>query len=439
MLAVIVFILILGLLIFVHEMGHFLVAIRNGVKAEEFGFGFPPRILGLQFLTGKEHQKNIETESLSVEISDVKIGDKAEIIQETITKVEKEIDQINPVRKWCFIWGNEDGDSAQEKKDLKEAHKKRFSGGTIYSLNWIPLGGFVRIKGENGQGKDEKDSFASRSAWTRSKILLAGVIMNFILAWFLISLGFMIGAPEALDSETNGVANSKIQISGIIPDSPSDLAGFEPGDEIVKVQTDSDGQEINLDNVKAVQNYIDANKGREMILFIKRGNEILKIKAIPRVLAPEGQGPLGITLAETAIVRYSWYRSIGKGLMTTIDLVGAISVAFAGIIKNIFTGQGVMVDIAGPVGIAVLTKQVTTMGFIYILQFAALLSINLGIINALPFPALDGGRILFIIIEKIKGNPVSQKVEQAFHTVGFILLIMLLVLVTFRDVSKFIK
>jgi regulator of sigma E protease len=115
----------------------------------------------------------------------------------------------------------------------------------------------------------------------------------------------------------------------------------------------------------------------------------------------------------------------------------AILLAFGGMIRDLIFGQKVGVDVTGPVGIVYFTKQVTELGFVYVLQFIALLSINLGIINALPFPALDGGRILFILIEKIKGSPVSKKLEQAVHTTGFALLILLMIFVTFRDLLRF--
>jgi len=169
MLTVIVFVVILGILVFVHELGHFVVARRNGIKAEEFGFGFPPRIVGIQFL--------------------------------------------EPVKKWRIIWGSKDGDDANEKRDLQEAHEKRFAGGTIYSLNWLPIGGFVRIKGEDGDGKNDADSFASKSPWIRIKVLAAGVIMNFILAWLLLSITFMIGSYQDVTGEN--ISGSKILIESI--------------------------------------------------------------------------------------------------------------------------------------------------------------------------------------------------------------------------------
>jgi regulator of sigma E protease len=159
----------------------------------------------------------------------------------------------------------------------------------------------------------------------------------------------------------------------------------------------------------------------------------------PRADAPNGEGPLGVSLAETAIVKYPFFQSLGNGIIRTFDLIQVFLLALWGIIAGLFAGKGAPADLAGPVGIAILTKSVADLGLVYVLQFAALLSINLGIINALPIPALDGGRILFIVIEKMRGYPVSQRTEQKFHSIFFALLILLMVLVTYKDIAKLIK
>jgi regulator of sigma E protease len=434
--AILVFIVILGLLVFVHELGHFVVARRNGVRAPEFGFGFPPRIVGIQFISGKKKEKFSEVESVETERIDVISGDE-EIIKETVTEKFHNIEKDVPVGKWRVIWGNRDGDDDNEKKDLVEAHENRFSGGTIYSLNWLPLGGFVRIKGEDGGNRDDTDSFASKSAWKRIKILAAGVAMNFILAWILLSIAYIIGAPEQLnpDANTNN-SNSKIQISEIIAGAPGSAMGLKVGDEISKTQTNSTGEIINLGSVKEVQNYINANRGQEVTFEVLRGKEILTLKGTPRIEAPEGQGALGIALAETVLVKYPWYTAIWKGLGAVWDMTAMIFVGLFGLLKMLFAGHGGAAEVSGPVGIAILTKEVANLGLVYIIQFAAILSINLGIINILPIPALDGGRIMFVLIEKIKGTPVSQKVEQAFHTFFFALLMLLMLAVTYKDIAR---
>jgi regulator of sigma E protease len=434
--AILIFIVILGLLIFVHELGHFVVARRNGVRAPEFGFGFPPRIVGIQFISGKKKEKFSEVESVETERIDVVSGDE-EIIKETVTEKFHNVERNVAVGKWRIIWGNRDGDDENEKADLTEAHENRFSGGTIYSLNWLPLGGFVRIKGEDGGNRDDTDSFASKSAWKRIKILAAGVAMNFLFAWLLLSIAFMIGAPEEVnpESSTNNT-KSKIQISGIIADAPASIMGLKIGDEIIKTQKDSFGEDIALKSVKEVQNYINANKGREITLEILRGKQKLVLKGTPRVEAPEGQGALGIALSQTSLISYPWYESIWRGLVAVWDMTVMIFAGLFGLIKMLFSGHGSSADVSGPVGIAILTKEVANLGLVYIIQFAAILSINLGIINILPIPALDGGRIMFVLIEKIKGAPVSQKVEQAFHTLFFVLLMLLMLAVTYKDISK---
>lgn len=378
MLTALIFILVLGVLIFVHELGHFVVARRNGIRAEEFGFGFPPRIFGFYREKGES--------------------------------------------RWNFVWGNREVDTKE----------------TVYSINWLPLGGFVKIFGEDGSRKSDKKSFSGRSPFTRIKVLSAGVLMNFFLAWVLLSLVFMIGAPE--DAGTgNGTGDSQIQIAEVIPETPAASAGLRSGDQISKEQISPSGKKIHLWSLGDIQRYIASYKGQEMKLQIIRGNETLAFDLVPRVEYPSDQGAIGISMVETEIVSYPWYEAIGKGLFSLFEFIWLMLSAFWNLLVRLIVGQGVGADVAGPVGIAVLTGQVASLGLVYVLQFMAILSINLGIINALPIPALDGGRILFVIIEKIKGSPVSQKVEKIFHTVGFVILISLMILVTFRDVLKIVK
>jgi len=375
MFTVLVFIIILGILVFVHELGHFLVARRNGVMAEEFGFGFPPRILGLY--KAKNGRRKI-------------------------------------------IWGSKNVESMD----------------TIYSLNWIPLGGFVKIMGEDGEEKKDPKSFAAKSAFTRTRILAAGVAMNFLLAAVLLSVGYFVGIPQAVEDTTGGnFRNEKIQIIETIPGSPAEQMGIQIGDQIVGA-VGPNNQVTNFSAIEQVQSYINSNEGRTITLDIKRGNETLDISGTPRTDFPASEGALGISLVKTAQVSYPWYESIWCGVKTTVDLAGMIIVAFGSLLWKLVTGHSAGMDVSGPVGIAVLTGQVAKLGFIYVLQFTALLSVNLAIINILPIPALDGGRILFILIEKIKGKAVSQKIEARAHNIGFALLITLMVVVTFRDVAK---
>ncbi|KKW07583.1 MAG: Membrane-associated zinc metalloprotease [Candidatus Moranbacteria bacterium GW2011_GWE1_49_15] len=365
--AIIIFILILGLLVLVHELGHFLVAKRNGITSHEFGFGFPPRVFGVY---------------------------------------------RNEKGKWKFVRGS---------RDVKTKN-------TIYSLNWFPIGGFVKIKGEDGSGQNEPDSFANKSAWARIKVLLAGVIMNFVLAWVLFSIGFMIGTYQEV-SETDA-PGSKILVNMVAEGSPAQSMGLRLGDELV---FGMDGEKVEFKTVKDVQDFIGLHKGEEIALGVQREEETVELKGVPRSESVENQGALGIGLAQVEIVRYSFFQALYYGLVEMKNVFILMGIT----IKELFVGQTAGVDVTGIIGIAVYTGQVIPLGIVQILRFAAILSINLGIINALPFPALDGGRVLFILIEKIKGSPVSEKIEHAFHMIGFMLLIFLMVVVTFKDIIRF--
>ncbi len=418
LLTIIVFIIILSILVFAHELGHFFTARRFGVSAEEFGLGFPPRVLGVQTWRESELEKIAETEELKVELETQPTVGGQEIVKEIVTDKIREIDTVKKVRKWRLVWGA---------KELSEEDKKL---GTVYSINWFPLGGFVKIKGENGEAENEKDSFASRSIWQRFIMLAAGVSMNIILAMFLIIVGFMVGLPQVLDEVNQSaiISDRKIQVVEVMADSPAQAADLKIGDIIESINGQS------FSDYNGLQEYVAARTGQNLDYKIKRGQEILDKNITPSLRPETGQAGVGVGIAITAVVRYPWYAAIWQGIKTTFILMWQIILAFYQVMAGLIMGRGVSGELAGPVGIAAITGQVVKMGFIYILQFTALLSINLAIINFLPFPALDGGRALFLAIEKIKGSPVKRQVEAVIHNIGFILLMLLVLLVTFRDV-----
>ncbi len=373
LLTTVVFLAVFSVLVFAHEMGHFLTAKKFGVKAEEFGFGFPPRIFGFY--------KNYQG-------------------------------------KWRVVWGG---------REIKDAVN------TIYSLNLLPLGGFVKIKGENDNSATEPDSFASKKIWQRAVMLSAGVTMNIVLAAVLIIAGFMIGIPQVLDGIDSRakVIEERIQVVAVADNSPADIANIEIGDIIKNID------KVEFGNYVELQQYVDGHVNQELDYEIERSGKIINISVVPEVRVETNKGGIGVSITETGIVKYPWYLAIWVGIKTTFSLIWLILVAFYELFKNLFIGQGLTQELSGPVGIAVLTGQVAHMGFIYILQFTALFSINLAIINFLPIPALDGGRILFLIIEKIKGSPVKRELEAAMHNIGFALLMLLVIVVTYRDVLKF--
>jgi regulator of sigma E protease len=372
LLTIITFIIVLSILVFAHELGHFWVARKCGVRAKEFGFGFPPRAFGIY--------KNKEG-------------------------------------KWRKVLGGKQVEDAAD---------------TVYSINWIPLGGFVNL-GEDEEGGDDPNHFANKKIWQRASMISAGVVMNIILAAVLIIFGFMIGLPQGLDniSPRAQITDKKIQIVEVMPDSPAEKAGLRIGDVIASINGNA------FAGYQELQEFVDEHVGEELEYLISREGGELTVRITPRLMEETGRGGIGVGIMETGIVKYPFFLAIWEGVKTTIFLTWAIIIAFYELIKGLIIGQGVSADVAGPVGIAALTGQVARMGFVYVLQFTALLSINLAIINFLPFPALDGGRIIFLIIEKIKGSPVKKEIEGLIHNIGFALLMLLILVVTFKDVSRF--
>lgn len=369
--AIIIFAVILSLIVFVHELGHFLVARFFGVRTEEFGLGLPPRIIGIV--------KNDEG-------------------------------------KWEVVKG-------KTKKQFKN---------TILSLNWIPVGGFVSIKGENGDSKEDPDSFGSQPIWQRILIISAGVIMNIILAFAILSFGYMVGLPSVAEDlpESARVSERQIQIFTVLEGSPADSAGIEAGDIVASIN----GQPF--ENTGQLQDFIKAHENEELTISINRQGAELAKTVTPVNLEETGEKGVGVGLADIGIISYPVHIAVVRGAESTVYLTKAIIVAFYDLFKNLIIRQEVAVDLSGPVGIAVMTGKFARMGFAYILQFAALLTVNLAVINFLPFPALDGGRVLFLVIEKIRRKPIPQKIEAMIHNTGFLLLLALLALVTFRDLAR---
>lgn len=354
MLAVIIFIAILGLIVFVHELGHFLVAKRAGMRVDEFGFGFPPRIFGIK------------------------------------------------------------------------------KGGTVYSINWIPLGGFVKIKGENGDEAEDGDSFGAKSLPRRIAVILAGVTMNVVLAIVLFTGGYLFGVPQAVDTVPPGaiVSERTVRISGLLSGSPAEKAGIMPGDVVVS----ADGQAVS--DSTSLRKAIQGSTG-EMKITVMRDKAAKDIAVAPETLKDTGTRGIGVELIDVGTIRYPWYLAPIKGVETSIQALGAIFVSFYGLFVGLFSGAGLSPDVSGPVGIAVITNEAVKIGFRYLIEFTALLSLNLAVVNVIPFPALDGGRFLFLVIEAIRGRAVSRRIEGWSHQIGFILLMLMILAVTYRDLVRY--
>lgn len=394
MFTILIFIAILSLLVIVHEAGHFFLAKKFGMKVYEFGLGFPPRALG--WYKDPVSGKWKKTKSIVHSLPAGQAGPKSD-------------------------------ERTQEYPS------------TLYSLNWLPLGGFVKIKGESGEQAQETDSFAHKKAWQRLIVLVAGVVMNIILAAVLLAIGFMIGLPtDITDGVPRGAALVEppaVLVQQVVDDSPAKAAGIKLGDKIISLNDET------VESARGLTERVRALGAVEITLLIERGEDQLSLKLTPTALADDTDNVprLGLLLADAGIVRYPWYRALYQGVVAAIFSLINIFIAFFILIKNLILGQGLAFEVSGPVGIASVVGQSARLGFNYLLNVTAMISLSLAAINILPIPALDGGRALFVLIEKIIRRPVAMRYEQLAHTIGFVLLMILIVVVTYRDIAGLVR
>lgn len=347
----ITFLIVLSLLIFIHELGHFLAAKKSGIKVEEFGFGYPPR-----------------------------------------------------------IWGKKIGE-------------------TIYSINWIPFGGFVRLLGqeigerEKIASHERKRAFFSKSKKAKTLVLLAGIFGNFLLGAVCFSIIYSkLGIPKEL---------GYVKIVGVIKDSPAANAGLKQDDQIVSVS----GKAIN--SSKEFIEIIEENKAVEIVLQTSEE----EFAMVSRENPPENEGRLGVVITDVEIVFYPWwqmpFRGAWEGIKEAMLWSWMILQGIVITIKQLFAG--VSPEVAGPVGIFQLTSAAAEQGILTLIQFTGILSVNLAVLNLLPFPALDGGHLVFVYIGPLLGEKRREKIEHIVNTTGFIILISLMILVTINDFARLFK
>ncbi|PJE75679.1 RIP metalloprotease RseP [Candidatus Uhrbacteria bacterium CG10_big_fil_rev_8_21_14_0_10_48_11] len=308
-------------------------------------------------------------------------------------------------------------------------------GKTVISLNWIPLGGFVRIKGEDENDRSP-DSFSVQPVYKRALIIAAGVIMNALVAVALFSIGFGIGMPQDITDgapAATTVTSATHRVMAVVPDAPADGV-IADGDSMVAL----DGHTFS--SLQDLQGYVRAHADQPVAVTISKEGTQRTVTLTPTALAIEGTAEpvigFGVQLSTIGIVRYPWYQAPVEGLKMTGESFVLIVTTLGNALGNLVRGSPAGIDIAGPVGIAVVTGNVVHLGFLYLLQFVALLSINLSFVNLLPLPALDGGRLLFILIEAVRRKPVPSHVESRIHQIGFSFLLLLVLVVTFFDISR---
>ncbi len=336
---------VIVVIIIAHELGHFVTAKASGVKVEEFGLGFPPRLFSVR------------------------------------------------------------------------------RGETLYSLNAIPLGGFVKMAGEEDP-KAER-SLASKGIGTRLLVLSAGSLMNVLLPLLLFSIAFMV---------PHDVVIGQVVVEEIAENSPAAMAGIRAGDTIININD----KEIN--STLDLSRYIQLNLGKEITILVEHSDlSQEEVKLVPRWQPPQGEGAIGVAVRtlEPTIVSQSepFWKAIPAGVSQTIETL----VLFKNGILSLLIGA-VPMEVAGPVGIAQIATEVAKAGVSPLLEFAAFLSINLAILNILPLPALDGGRITFVLLEWARrGKRISPKKEGLVHLVGFFMLMGLILAITYKDIIRIVS
>ena len=376
--AILVFIIFLALLILAHEFGHFLAAKKSGVRVEEFGIGYPPRLFGFYQEEGKKK----------------------------------------------FILGQ----------------KKVKSNSTIYSFNLLPFGGFVKIFGLDSQErKKEKGSFFDVSFSRRAIILLAGVLANFLIAWLFLALAYNLGKPIIASQEVSPayLKDVKPRITQVFSQSPAAEAGLKIGDIILAVKLPEKKNWLKIEKSQDLIAFLKENKTEKVQLKIKRKEKVLEKSVLVRENPPENQGPMGIALADVGLEKLPFLLSFWQAAKDIFYFTLLISKTIIQLVKILFSQGKIIEGVVGPVGIVIFGAQFAEASFAYLLSFIGLLSLNLAILNLLPFPALDGGRLLFLFVEKIRRKPIPLKVENAINSLGFLLLIVLMILITFRDIKIF--
>lgn len=315
-------------------------------------------------------------------------------------------------------------------------------GETEYTFNLLPIGGFVKIFGENPgeeslNGPDKNRSFVNKAKWKQAIVLLAGVFANFLLAWVLFSFGLMSGLPTSVSDAPNGanIEDSHLVIVSVLKDSPAEKAGLKSGDKIISLQS---GNELIRDiSTKDFKSFVMSHGDKEIELVFLRGKESEMPMAVKIMPVQNEIGPsIGIAMDQIGIVKLPFFMAFWEGLKLDWSVTKGTAIGLFTLIKDALAGKGDISAVTGPVGMVGIVGDASSFGFAYLLSFAALISVNLAVINLIPFPALDGGRLLFLLIEKIKGSRLNIKFANTANVVGFAILIIFMLIVTYHDVVK---
>ena len=315
-------------------------------------------------------------------------------------------------------------------------------GETIYSVNLFPFGGFVRLLGENSEAETATAeahagrAFFNKKPAARFFILSAGVIMNFLFGFLLIWLMFIRGHEILLSGNVMPLPGTeKVVVLLLNKNSPAEQAGMKVGDKIAAMQISE--QKYSITKLQQVIDFSKEFAGQEIGFNLERSSQVLEISVIPRVNPPPGEGALGIALGEVGMVKYGFFQSMFEAAKASVNTAGYIFLASGQVLRQIIFQQD-LGNVAGPVGIINFAGSAISSGLNSTLNFIVMISLNLAVFNILPLPALDGGRIIFVIWEGLTKKPVSTRVEGLVHAAGMIFLLGLLLLITIVDIKKLI-
>lgn len=418
------FILVLGPLVLVHELGHFLVARLNGVHIEEFGFGYPPRLLKLWQGQGRMRIGNAEViipRNFRLP-PQVQPGAWVEAVIAADARGRHILRQVTVLEPGQNPGGAEPATPSDGLRLRGEV--TRLDRGTEYTLNLIPLGGFVRPRGEDDPSV--MGGLAGAPKRVRFTVLVAGAGANLLAAAIILSLLFATGTPE--------IARAEVVIAEVSPDSPAAQAGLQVNDVVIK----AGGQLI--ERAEDLTRYVHSHTDERITLTIRRGEQTFDVSLTPRSNPPENQGPTGIRIneqpVEITMVRHPLPQAIAMGLQETVWQIRFILSVPVRVLQGLIPPS--LARPVGPVGISQLAGETLRLSLANntwypLLRLTAIISIALGITNLLPLPALDGGRILFVLIEAIRGRRVDPERETAIHFIGMALLLALMLLITWQD------
>ena len=312
-------------------------------------------------------------------------------------------------------------------------------GETLYSVNLLPIGGFVKLYGEeydelnhkNKTKQNKNRTFVNKKPWQKTLIVLGGVIGNFLLGWFIFSYLVTQGVP---------VPTNKVIVEKVTKNSPASMAGLKEKDVILKfVPPISPISLIPLTSSTSLIALTQKYAGTNIKLLVQRNDQQLTVDLIPRLNPPKGEGPLGVSITSFVEKKYPWYTAPFYGLVEAFSITAKIATELGKILFGFITFQKQNVDVAGPIGIANLAGQAIKCGRNAFLEFLALLSLTLAIINILPFPALDGGRLVFVLYKGITKKKPNKNFEKYTNLIGFVMLLSLAALITVSDIIKLFK